>query len=67
MLKLIKRIQRMLFKRKFEQLKKELEQLEEVDGCLKISCKRCRYLRRVNDHLWTCKREEIVNKMRRFR
>ena len=29
-------------------------------GCLKIPCHRCKYLRRINEHYSTCKREELM-------
>ena len=60
MFKLIKQIRLRL-------LESELEQLEKKDGCLRISCDQCKYLRRVNDYRWTCKREEILMKINRLK
>ena len=31
-----------------------------IYGCFKISCKNCKYLTKVNEHLYTCKREQLM-------
>lgn len=60
MFKLIKQI-RLKF------LESELERLEKEDGCLRIYCDQCEYLRQVNAYRWTCKREDILTKINRLK
>ena len=59
MFKLIKKIRLKL-------LESELERLEKEDGCLKVSCEKCKHLRRAGYYIWTCKREDILTKINRF-
>lgn len=48
-------------------LEYELERLENEEGCLSIPCRKCKYIRCVNDHMYTCKREGILKKINSLR
>lgn len=49
-------------KRELERLKQQLIELKN-EGCYKIPCSTCPYLRRVDEHRWACKRTDLVDKI----
>ena len=56
-----------LFRKKKDKLPKSIEfalqQYRELclEGCLIIPCKKCGRLTQINDHLYTCKRIQLMN------
>lgn len=56
-----------LFRKKKDKLPKSIEvALQEyrelcLEGCLIIPCKKCRHLIQINEHLYTCKRQRLMD------